>query len=159
MPWPLSATAISAWPPSRSVMSMRVAPASIAFSTSSLTAAAGRSMTSPAAMRLTGADREAIPQRLGHRHHIGWNPGPFMGEQFAGAAHAALHLVIDQEQPELVADVAQPPQVIGRGRPHAAFALHRLDQDRRGLVGDRGTHLVQIVEGDMVEPVHRGPEP
>src|SRR5207248_5433322 len=33
--------------------SMRAAPASIAFSTNSLTAAAGRSMTSPAAMRLT----------------------------------------------------------------------------------------------------------
>src|SRR5205807_9915259 len=38
---------------SRSTISMRFAPASIAFSTSSLTAAAGRSMTSPAAMRLT----------------------------------------------------------------------------------------------------------
>jgi hypothetical protein len=33
-------------------MSMRVAPASTAFSTSSLMAAAGRSTTSPAAMRL-----------------------------------------------------------------------------------------------------------
>ena len=32
---------------------MRVAPASSAFSTSSFTAAAGRSITSPAAMRLT----------------------------------------------------------------------------------------------------------
>src|SRR5690349_9232514 len=53
MPAPLSATAISAWPPSRNVTSMREAPASIAFSTNSLTAAAGRSMTSPAAMRLT----------------------------------------------------------------------------------------------------------
>src|SRR5258708_3726583 len=34
-------------------MSMRDAPASMAFSTSSLTAEAGRSTTSPAAMRLT----------------------------------------------------------------------------------------------------------
>src|SRR5215469_13214937 len=59
MPAPLSATAINAWPPSLSTMSMRAAPASIAFSTSSLTAAAGRSMTSPAAMRLmrTGGSR------------------------------------------------------------------------------------------------------
>ena len=53
MPQPSSLTAISAWPPSRSTTSIWRAPASIAFSTSSLTAAAGRSMTSPAAMRLT----------------------------------------------------------------------------------------------------------
>ena len=53
MPAPSSLTMISALPPSRSTISILRAPASIAFSTSSLTAAAGRSMTSPAAMRLT----------------------------------------------------------------------------------------------------------
>ena len=53
MPAPSSPTAISVLPPSRSTISILRAPASIAFSTSSLTAAAGRSMTSPAAMRLT----------------------------------------------------------------------------------------------------------
>jgi len=53
MPPPLSATAISPWPPSLNVTSIREASASIAFSTNSLTPAAGRSMTSPAAMRLT----------------------------------------------------------------------------------------------------------
>ena len=53
MPAPSSLTAISVLPPSRSTISILRAPASIAFSTSSLTAAAGRSMTSPAAMRLT----------------------------------------------------------------------------------------------------------
>ena len=53
MPPPSSPTAISVLPPSRSTISILRAPASIAFSTSSLTAAAGRSMTSPAAMRLT----------------------------------------------------------------------------------------------------------
>src|SRR5712671_3851743 len=65
MPAPLSATEINAWPPSLRTTSMREAPASIAFSTSSLTAAAGRSTTSPAAMRLTrtgGSRRIAIGQ-------------------------------------------------------------------------------------------------
>ena len=52
MPWPSSDTTISVWPPSRITASMRVAPASMAFSTSSLTTEAGRSTTSPAAMRL-----------------------------------------------------------------------------------------------------------
>jgi hypothetical protein len=53
MPLPSSTTSIRLRPAPPSVTSMREAPASIAFSTSSLTAAAGRSITSPAAMRLT----------------------------------------------------------------------------------------------------------
>ena len=53
MPQPSSVTPIRLWPPSRITTSMWAAPASSAFSTSSLTALAGRSTTSPAAMRLT----------------------------------------------------------------------------------------------------------
>ena len=56
MPLPLSSTAISVLPPALSVTSIRVAPASSAFSTSSLTADAGRSITSPAAIWLTKLD-------------------------------------------------------------------------------------------------------
>ena len=55
MPWPSSLTRISAAPPSRrSTVTVR-APASSAFSTSSFTAEAGRSTTSPAAILLTSA--------------------------------------------------------------------------------------------------------
>ena len=50
---PSSTTRISRRPPASTVTSMVPAPASMAFSTSSLTAAAGRSTTSPAAMRST----------------------------------------------------------------------------------------------------------
>jgi hypothetical protein len=46
-------TRISRRPPPSVTISIRVAPASSAFSTSSLTTLAGRSTTSPAAMRLT----------------------------------------------------------------------------------------------------------
>ena len=53
MPPPSSTTRISALPPSSISTAMRLAPASIAFSTSSLTTLAGRSITSPAAMRFT----------------------------------------------------------------------------------------------------------
>ena len=55
MPQPSSPTRISPLPPASSATSIRVAPASIAFSTSSLTTEAGRSTTSPAAMRLATA--------------------------------------------------------------------------------------------------------
>src|SRR5258706_15510986 len=52
-PWPSSATRMRVRPPPSAWTSTRVAPASSAFSTSSLTGRAGRSTTSPAAMRLT----------------------------------------------------------------------------------------------------------
>jgi hypothetical protein len=55
MPQPSSVTRISVLPPSAMSTWMRPAPASSAFSTSSFTAEAGRSTTSPAAMRLIAA--------------------------------------------------------------------------------------------------------
>ena len=53
MPWPSSSMRISALPPSRRVTEIRLAPASMAFSTSSFTTLAGRSTTSPAAIWFT----------------------------------------------------------------------------------------------------------
>ncbi len=53
IPEPSSVTSIRDNPPSAMLTAIRVAPASTAFSTSSLSAAAGRSTTSPAAIRLT----------------------------------------------------------------------------------------------------------
>ena len=55
MPQPSSVTRIRVLPPSATSTVMRLAPASSAFSTSSFTADAGRSTTSPAAMRLIAA--------------------------------------------------------------------------------------------------------
>src|SRR5579885_58309 len=55
MPAPSSVTRINRWPPPESTTSIRRAPASSAFSTSSFTTDAGRSTTSPAAMRLMTA--------------------------------------------------------------------------------------------------------
>ena len=53
MPQPSSPTRISSRPPCSTATSIRVAPASTAFSISSLTTLAGRSITSPAAILLT----------------------------------------------------------------------------------------------------------
>ena len=52
MPMPSSLTRMSDSPPATVTISIVVAPASIAFSISSLTTLAGRSITSAAAMRL-----------------------------------------------------------------------------------------------------------
>ncbi len=53
IPQPSSATRINSVPPCSSSTSMRVLPASTAFSSSSLTTLAGRSITSPAAILVT----------------------------------------------------------------------------------------------------------
>src|SRR5579885_160264 len=66
MPSPLSSTRMRSMPPLPVAMSMRLAPASSAFSMSSFTALAGRSTTSPAAMRLTvpSASRRIFMERF-----------------------------------------------------------------------------------------------
>ena len=79
------------------------------------------------------ADRETAAERLGERHDVGVNAGALIGKQLARAAHAALHLVEDQQHAVLVAQRAQRfEECIGRNAD-AAFALDRLDQDRGGL--------------------------
>src|SRR3546814_3706874 len=71
--------------------------------------------------RQEGAEREARADALGDAHHVRRDPGPFMGEQLAGAAVAALDLVEEQQQAELVADPPQLPQVIeGRSEEHTS---------------------------------------
>ena len=46
-----------------------------------------------------GAHREAAANALGDRHDVGCDARPFMGEELAGAADAALDLVENQQQP------------------------------------------------------------
>src|SRR5256884_3005797 len=66
IPSPSSTTSITPWPAASMLIWIRDAPASTAFSTSSLTTAAGRSTTSPAAMpSATAAGR--IVMRAGSR--------------------------------------------------------------------------------------------
>ena len=63
-----------------------------------------------------GAQREAAADALGDRHDVGRDAGPFMGEELAGAADAALHFVEHQQQAMLVAELAQGAQEFMRHR-------------------------------------------
>ena len=75
MPTPSSVTAIKVRPPAATSTPTRVAPASIAFSTSSFTADAGRSITSPAAIRLTTpGGRERMAGTAAPQSGSEWDP-------------------------------------------------------------------------------------
>src|SRR5262249_44676018 len=78
-----------------------------------------------------------------------WLPG----KEGAGAAHAGLSLVADQDQILLVAPLPQPVYERLAGRKDAALALHRLDQDAGRLRGRRRLDRRQVVERHLPEAV------
>ena len=108
--------------------------------------------------REAGAERKAAAEPLGQRHDVGRDAGPLVGEQLAGAAHAGLHLVEDQQQAVLVAELAQRAEERRRDDAHAALALDRLDQDGGGLGPDRALDRFEIAERHLVEAVDRRAE-
>ena len=101
------------------------------------------------------ADRKAAAQRFRQRHDVGRNAEPLVGKQIAGAAHARLHLVENQQQALVVAQLAQRPKEGIRCAAHAALALHRLDQDGGGVRADRLLHGVEIAMRHLVETLQR----
>ena len=108
--------------------------------------------------RQKGTERKPAADALGDAHHIGGDPGPFMGEQLAGAAIAGLDLVKVQQKAELVADLPQGPEIVEIVRPDPAFPLDRFDMDGGGLIRDRRPQLVEVAERDLIEAVDHRPE-
>jgi hypothetical protein len=95
---------------------------------------------------------------LGHGHDVGLDAGPFMGEELARPAVAALHFVEDQQHAVLVAERAQAAHEFGRHGGAAALALHGLDEDGAGLRRDRRLDQLQIARCDMLEAGERRAE-
>ena len=88
----------------------------------------------------------------------GVDTGALIGEQPPGAPETGLHLVEDQQQAVLVAQLAQAAQEGRRRNAHAALALDRLDQDGGGLRPDGLLDRIEIAERDLVEALDRGAE-
>ena len=79
---------------------------------------------------------KAVAQRLGRGDHVRHHAVVVSRERLAGAADAALHLVEDQQRAGFVAALAQRRQKFLAHVERAADALHRLDDDGGGVLGD-----------------------
>ena len=77
------------------------------------------------------AERHSGGNALRHANDVGMHAGVFDGKPFAGAANAALHFVHHQQNAVLVADAAQFLHEDRRSDDVPAFALDRLDKNRR----------------------------
>ena len=98
---------------------------------------AGLSFSATSGLATRPPQRDAAGQRLGQRHDVRLHVPVLVGVPLAGAAHAGLHLVEDQQQLVLVGQLAQPFEVASRRQVDAALALDRLDQDGAGLAVDQ----------------------
>ena len=88
------------------------------------------------------------PEALGARQDVGLHAPMFAREHLAGATDARLHFVEDQQDAVLVAELAQAGEkAVGR-HEIAAFALDRLDQDRRDF---GGRHVALEQHADVIE--------
>ena len=92
------------------------------------------------------ADRQPTRQGFRQRHHVGRDVRMLVRPQFAGASHAALDFVKDQERPAFVAQLAQAAQKGAARRIYASLALHRFDDDSGCLVRNGRACRVEVVE-------------
>ena len=74
-----------------------------------------------------------------------------MREEFAGAAHSALHFVEYEQGSGAVAKIAQAFEALVGHHANAAFALDRLDDHSGGLVGYCGADGVMIAPWQLGE--------
>ena len=108
------------------------------------------------------ADREAAAQALRARQDVGHDALLHVREERAGAAHAALDLVEDQERVVLRAKPARRVQERRRAGRHAAFALHGLEDHGADLVAalaNSCSSAATSLYGMCVMPAGLGPKP
>src|SRR5829696_114943 len=153
MPQPSSTTRTSSCPPPAVTTSIRVAPASTAFSTSSLTTLAGRSTTSPAAIRSIrtfGRARTGMSTDLGQAGTLrfGNADGPSHRDDERLAVReeplrGALHIRHSDLLHELVAAID-------------VVEAEALELDLRELVGDlrRGVEAQGVRAGNILLGAH-----
>src|SRR5690606_608239 len=90
------------------------------------------------------AHREAAADTFGDSHNVRRDARPLVRPHLAGAAGARLHFVEDDEEAVVVGELAQAAEIFVRRSAHAAFALYRLEDDRRGCRADEFLQRIQV---------------
>ena len=80
-------------------------------------------------------EREPHRDRLGDGDQVGLDAEVLDREEPAGPCEAALHLVADEDDAVLVADLAEPFDELARRGDEAALALDGLEDDRGDVLG------------------------
>ena len=81
-----------------------------------------------------------------------------MGEEFAGASDADLHLVKDEVRAILIASGAEFLEEGVFDDAHAAIALDWLDEDGGGFIAERALEAFVVFEGQLDEVGQSGSE-
>ena len=95
---------------------------------------------------------------LGEGHHVGLDAELLIGEEGAGAAHAGLDLV-DEEEPVLVrAELRHRLDVVRVQGIHAALPLDQLHHHRAHVVPGGGLEARHVVGVGVAEALGEGEE-
>ena len=100
----------------------------------------------------------AAAERFGEAQNVRLNVFVLAGKHFAGAPHAGLHFVEDQQRAKLIAQLTHRGQVALRRQDHAPFTLDRLKDHRRDIItgfftlAQQRTHRVDIAKRHVTEP-------
>ena len=95
------------------------------------------------------AERQAAPEALGQGDDVRFHTLGLAREPVAGASDACLDLVDDQERAGGAGDLAGGGQIPLGWHDDAVLALHRLDDDQRGVRGDGGPQCLRVAVGHV----------
>jgi hypothetical protein len=104
------------------------------------------------------AERNAAGEGLGERGDVGLNAVVLIGAPLAGAAHAGLNLIDDEQRAGGAGEGAGFGEELLRERANAAFALDGFDEDGADFVGEFGAQIGDVVEADELDAGNDGAE-
>ncbi len=84
-----------------------------------------------------GAEGKPAADRFGHGDDIGPQSEVFEGEERAGSARSALHLIGDDQETVSIPQLGQGADELRAGRPDASLALDELEHHGGGGGSDR----------------------
>ena len=97
-------------------------------------------------------------QRLGERGDVGLNAVMLVRAPLAGAAHAGLNLVDDEQRAGGAGQCARFGEELLRQRPHAALALNGLDENGADFARKFRAQIGNVVEAHELNARNHGRE-